>query len=82
MAAQTATGGTQFPERHHINALALRLQYLQEAAVLTWSRWAGEQITGWRSTTDPGDWDHRAVLVELATDAEHLAKRGGTPRAH
>ncbi len=82
MAAQTATGGTQFPERHHINALALRLQYLQEAAVLTWSRWAREQITGWRSTTDAGDWDHRAILAELATDAERLANSGGTSRAH
>jgi DNA-binding PadR family transcriptional regulator len=82
MAAYAAAGDTEFPQRHHINALALRLQYLQEAAVLTWSRWAREQITDWRSTTDPGDWDHRAVLAELATDAERLANSGGTSRAH
>jgi DNA-binding PadR family transcriptional regulator len=72
MAAQTADGGTEFEGRRHISALALRLQYLQEEAVLTWSRWASEHIAEWRSTTDAGNWDHRAVLRELAAGTERL----------
>ena len=81
MAEQVATGATEFRERQHISALALQLQYLQEEAVLTWSRWAREQIAGWASTADPADWDHRAVLGELATDAERLADGRGVPAA-
>lgn len=72
MAGQAATGDTDFDARQHISALALRLQYEQEAAVLTWSRWARRQIAGWRSTTDAAGWDHRAVLGELAADVERL----------
>ena len=57
--------GAAFPERLHISALALRLQLDQELAVLTWTRWAREQVSRWRDTTDPGTWDHRAELREL-----------------
>jgi PadR family transcriptional regulator AphA len=70
MAAQAAAGDTAFPQRQHISALALRLQYLQEAAVLEWTRWAREQTAGWRSSTDPGNWHARLALVELSADAQ------------
>ena len=70
MAAQAAAGDTAFPQRQHISALALRLQYLQEAAVLKWTRWAREQTAGWRSSADPGNWDARVALVELSADAQ------------
>ncbi len=81
MAGQTAAGETGFGQRQHISALTLPLQQLQEAAVLTWSRWAREQVADWRSTTDATGWDHRAVLVELAADAERLARGDGGPAA-
>src|SRR5690349_3189533 len=47
-----SAGDSGFRERRHISALAIRLQYLQEAAVLTWTRWARAQIAEWRSTAD------------------------------
>ena len=61
-----------FPERRHISALAIRLQYLQEAAVLTWTRWARAQIAEWRSTADAGTWDAAAAFAELATEARRI----------
>lgn len=54
-----------FPEREHLSALALPLQVRQEETVLEWAGWAREQVRQWRSTTDPGSWDARAVLAGL-----------------
>jgi PadR family transcriptional regulator, regulatory protein AphA len=61
-----ATDPVPFPERRHISAIALRLQAEQENAVLRWARWAREQVGQWASATDPGDWDARHVLAQLA----------------
>jgi DNA-binding PadR family transcriptional regulator len=55
-----------FPERRHLGALCLRLQHDQERAVLAWTRWARDQVDSWRSTTDPGPWDTRAVLASMS----------------
>ena len=55
-----------FPARRHLGALCLRLQHDQERAVLEWARWAHEQVDTWRSTTDPGGWDPRAVLASIS----------------
>jgi DNA-binding PadR family transcriptional regulator len=69
MAAATAAGETDFPDRQHISALALNLQHRQELAVLSWARWAQVQIAGWRTTTDPGGWSSRAALGDLIAEA-------------
>jgi len=58
-----------FPQRVHVNALALRLQRDQEEAVLRWVRWAREQVGQWSSTEDPGAWDPIAVLDDLASSS-------------
>lgn len=68
LAEQSSAGEFGFPQRRHISALTLRLQYQQESAVLTWARWAGRQVADWRSTTDPGRWDDQAELARLADD--------------
>jgi hypothetical protein len=51
-----------FPERLHLNTLGLRFIVDHERAMSTWARWAIEQTSDWRSTTDPGSWDHRQVF--------------------
>jgi PadR family transcriptional regulator, regulatory protein AphA len=77
MAGEALAGRRAFPERQHVSALALRAQYLEEAAVLVWARWAREQIVSWRSTTDAGAWDDRAVLAELVADVDRLVPPPG-----
>jgi PadR family transcriptional regulator, regulatory protein AphA len=72
MTEAAVAGDTGFPERQHISALAIRLQFLQEEAVLTWARWARRQIAQWRSTTDPGAWDETAVLAGVAAEARRM----------
>ena len=64
----TITGHPEFPDRLHISALTLRLQFAQEAAALNWSRWALGEIESWQSTTDPGRWDPRTALAALTAD--------------
>jgi PadR family transcriptional regulator AphA len=71
MTEQGLAGGTEFTERLHISALALRLQFEQEVAVLRWADWAREQLPVWRGTGDPGDWDVRAALTELVAFVRH-----------
>jgi DNA-binding PadR family transcriptional regulator len=78
MTEAAAAGDTGFPERQHIGALSIRLHYLQEAAVLTWTRWAREQIATWRSTTDEGAWDHGSALADVAATAHSLLGTAGT----
>jgi DNA-binding PadR family transcriptional regulator len=46
-----------FPERAHLNAIGLRFHLDHERAIASWARWALEQTSTWRSTTDPGAWD-------------------------
>jgi DNA-binding PadR family transcriptional regulator len=72
MVESAGAGDTDFPERQHISALAIRLQYLQEAAVLSWARWARAQIAEWRSTADAGTWDREAAFAEMVTQARRL----------
>jgi PadR family transcriptional regulator, regulatory protein AphA len=67
--AEMAVEPGQYPERLHLSALCLQLQLEQEAAVRRWTRWAREQVATWDSTTDPGDWDTRAVLDSLGARA-------------
>jgi DNA-binding PadR family transcriptional regulator len=72
MAEAALAGEVGFPERQHISALSLRLQCQQEAAVLSWARWAREQIARWPSTADAGTWDHRAAFADLTVEAQSL----------
>ena len=60
---QHARGDVPFPERLHINALGLRFQLDHERLIGTWARWALEQTAEWRSSTDPGPWDHLAPFA-------------------
>lgn len=66
IARMASTRPQPFPERTHISAIGLRLQHEQEAAVLTWARWAREQVAQWSSTSDPGGWSATEVLDDLA----------------
>lgn len=70
--AQNLAGASRFPERLHLSVIALHLHIEQELTVLHWARWAQEQILEWRETNDPGDWDVRAVELEME-------KRSRTP---
>jgi PadR family transcriptional regulator, regulatory protein AphA len=51
-----------FVERVHLNALGLRFIIDHERSIAAWARWALEETEAWRSTTDPGAWDHRRAL--------------------
>ena len=62
-----AAGEMPFPRRLHLRALSLPLQYEQEQAVRRWAVWAREQVGHWTAADDPGRWDARAVLQDLAT---------------
>jgi PadR family transcriptional regulator AphA len=64
-----ASAEPAFPERSHISALGMPLQLEHERAVLTWARWARTQVDQWVSTTDPGGWQPREVLDEVARAA-------------
>jgi DNA-binding PadR family transcriptional regulator len=55
---QHARGDAPFPERIHINSLGLRFQLDHERLIGSWARWALEQTAQWKSSTDPGTWDH------------------------
>ncbi|MEU7875813.1 PadR family transcriptional regulator [Dactylosporangium sp. NPDC049140] len=66
LAEMAATRPVPFPQRAHLSAIGLRLQYEQEAAVLRWARWARKQIVQWDGTADPGDWSPIRALDELA----------------
>jgi PadR family transcriptional regulator, regulatory protein AphA len=67
--AAMAAHPSRFPEREHLSALCLPLQFEQEAAVLRWARWALEQVESWPATDDPGDWDPVAVRHRLGRTA-------------
>lgn len=73
MVAEQLESGSRFPARRHLNAVAMRLQYDQEAAILRWSRWAREQVADWAGTADPGGWDESAVLRQIVADHRTLS---------
>lgn len=60
---ENVRGDVAFPERLHLNSLALRFHLEHERSIAAWARWALEQTAGWRSTSDPGAWDHRTAFV-------------------
>jgi DNA-binding PadR family transcriptional regulator len=62
--AELASDEVPFSERLHLNSLGLRFIVDHERSIGAWARWALEETAGWRSTTDPGGWDHRQVFVE------------------
>lgn len=74
MVEQILAEGAAFPERLHISALTLRLQLIQEAAVIEWARWARTQAGSWPATTEAGAWDDRAALAGLLADIRALDK--------
>jgi hypothetical protein len=59
------SGVGAFPERLHINAIGLRFHLDHERSIGTWARWALDQTAEWKSTTDPGEWDHRRAYSHL-----------------
>jgi DNA-binding PadR family transcriptional regulator len=64
---ELASDDVPFAERLHLNALGLRFMLDHERSIAGWARWALAQTTGWRSTADPGPWDHRQALKEQRT---------------
>ena len=66
--AENVSGEVAFPERLHLNTIGLRFHVDHEQAVGAWARWALEQTADWRSTTDPGGWDHRDAIPALSFD--------------
>lgn len=57
-----ASGQVPFPQRLHLNSVALRFQLDHERLIASWARWALEQCSTWRTTTDPGEWDPASVF--------------------
>jgi len=55
-------GPYEFAARLPINALALRFNLDHQQLLIDWARWATDQISGWRSPVDPGDWEWRDAL--------------------
>jgi DNA-binding PadR family transcriptional regulator len=60
---QHRSGDVPFPERLPINSLALRFQLDHERSIGEWARWALQQTAIWKSTTNPGSWDHRTAFT-------------------
>jgi PadR family transcriptional regulator AphA len=73
--AAMAAEGTSFPQRAHISALSMPLHLEVEKSVLTWARWARDQVDRWGATADPGDWDAAAVHARIVREAEELIGR-------
>jgi PadR family transcriptional regulator AphA len=61
--AELARDDAPFAERGHLNSLGLRFVLDHERAVAAWAAWALQQTRSWRSTTDPGTWDHRRAFA-------------------
>jgi hypothetical protein len=60
--ASMAGGPRLFPQRGHLIALTMRLQFDQEKVMQEWARWAQEQVAQWPSAADPGDWPASDLL--------------------
>ena len=67
--AEEGLEGSSFPERQHVSTVCLRLALEQEMAVLRWVQWARAQVADWRGAGDPGEWDVREALGQMADDA-------------
>ena len=67
--AEAAIDEPRFPERQHVGTVCLRLALDQELAVLRWVDWVRDQVAEWPDAGDPGEWDGKRVLAELADDA-------------
>jgi DNA-binding PadR family transcriptional regulator len=59
---ENAAGDVPFPPRLPLNTLGLRFMVDHERLVGAWARWARDQTGGWRSPTDPGEWDYHEVF--------------------
>lgn len=79
-ADQNARGDVPFPERLHLNTLGLRFVIDHERAIAAWARWALDQTSDWRSTTDPGSWDYRQHCAPGAQRGRGLSSKHA-PRA-
>ncbi len=60
---EIVSGEAPFPERAHLNAIGLRFHIDHERAIATWAKWALDQTSAWRSTTEPGGWDLAKALA-------------------
>lgn len=60
--SELIAGDAPFAERAHINSLGLRFVLDHQRAIAGWAEWALAQTSDWRSTTDPGPWDHRGAF--------------------
>ncbi len=58
-------GAARFPDRVHLQTLALRQHVDAELAVLDWAVWAHRQVTSWQAATDPGPWPAAQELASL-----------------
>jgi PadR family transcriptional regulator AphA len=76
--AEHAAGTVPFPDRLSINTVALRFQHDHERLIGDWARWALEQTSSWRSTTDPGSWDYRDA-IPVREDREPIAGVRSSP---
>ena len=65
MIDQALRDGARFPERVHLQTLALRQHVDAELAVLDWADWARKQVTSWKASTDPGPWSAEKELTSL-----------------
>jgi DNA-binding PadR family transcriptional regulator len=65
MIDQAMREGALFPERVHLQALALRQHVDAELAVLDWADWARKQVVSWKASTDPGPWSADRELASL-----------------
>lgn len=70
--SEIAAAGSAFAHRSHISAVTLALSLEMQSSVLTWARWAQEEVAQWQSTTDAGDWDEQAVRARLVRVAHEL----------
>ncbi len=69
---EAVASDAEFPARVHISALTLRLQFVQEAAVFEWARWARGEVQQWSDTADPGRWDSRDALSALLAEVHDV----------
>ncbi len=66
---ELASSPPLFLERAHISAMCLEAYLEQELTVLSWARWAREQVGQWTDTRDPGNWDADAVFARIVERA-------------
>lgn len=76
MSAEVAAGDGRFPERVHVNALAM--QFMVELAELTerWTHDAEQAIRTWRSTAAPGEAARESARAAFARLAERDHRAG------